>query len=595
MARVRPLRKATTPIEGESARGLFCRALGDHGVPLSFNVLRRLGGQHRNRVTISEDADIDFEEMARIIQVDVAEIERRRYRPLGKKRYSFFGLELPSSAIEKKVRRFSPGSLAMSPHIRAIWELRDLPFCAESWEMLVEHCVCRIRQGWIRLNGVHRCDDCGRPLANTPTHRIPKEMHHGLSLVAGLASPLKEKQDEASEMLPSALRDLDRANLFNCILHLRRTLAGENAGWLEDVTALHDACTAILAWPTGLAALRPAAAAAPTAWQTVVGRYNRLAPSASASKRRKLPDTAPGTDEPQSSDDSPQATGPKTILIGIRPAYELARLTPETMRAARERGHLARHTRMRGGEEVVAFEPDDVVRFADEYRARISAETVGYGLGIGRRAVQDISACGHMSATGLSLNDEEVWFSQADMSDFLVRMHSARREMIEHPVRLKDALLSIHGRAKPWGAIVGEMLAGNLPFTIAEGSRKLFDAISLDGTASASITNLFSAPAMRTAVTDRVTKGEALEILNAKITCRALDHLASAGRNPATFSLDDVERLARSGISVIEVTHVTGHTLSFAYHAIKRRNIDRVADGLWNRQQVGEQIAGFSA
>jgi hypothetical protein len=45
----------------------------------------------------------------------------------------------------------------------------------------------------------------------------------------------------------------------------------------------------------------------------------------------------------------------------------------------------------------------------------------------------------------------------------------------------------------------------------------------------------------------------------------------------------------------IEVTHMTGHTLSFAYHAIKRRNIDPVADGLWSRKQVSEHIAGFPA
>lgn len=240
MTRVRPLRKATTPIEGESARGLFCRALGRHGVPLSFTVLRRLGAQHRNRVTISEDPDIDVEEMARTIHVDVAEFEEYRYQPLGKRHYLFFGLTLPSSAIEKKVRRFSPGSLAKSPHIRAIWELRDLPFCPESWELLIDCCVCRVRQGWIRLNGVHRCDDCGRPLSNTPTQRVPQELHHGLSLVAGLSSPLKDKQEIALAMLPPFLRDIDRKTLFNCIVHLRRALAVEGAGWLEDVKALHD-------------------------------------------------------------------------------------------------------------------------------------------------------------------------------------------------------------------------------------------------------------------------------------------------------------------------------------------------------------------
>lgn len=596
VARVRPLRKATTPIEGESARGLFCRALGRHGVPLSFTVLRRLGAQHRNRVTISEDPDIDFDEMARIIGVDVAEIEHRRYRPLGQKRYSFFGLELPSSAIEKKVRRFSPGSLATSPHIRAVWELRDLPFCPESWELLIDSCVCRVRQGWIRLNGgVHRCDDCGRLLANTPTHRVPEGLHHALSLVAGLASPLTEKQEDAVAMLPPLLRGIDRTTLFECVLQLRRALAAENSAWPDDVDALHEACAAMLAWPLGIGTLRPAATTTPTTWTKAVARYNGLVPSVSAAERRKLGNAALQTSATQAPGDDPPSPGCKASLIGIRPAYELARLTPETVLAARERGHLGHHERLRGGEVVVAFDPEDVIRFAEEYRARISGETIAYDLGIGRRAVQDISACGHMEATGISLRDDELWFSQADVSGFVARLRAARVASIDQPVRIKDALLSINGRAKPWGAVVGRMLAGDLPFTIADGARKLFDAILLDSTASASISTLESAPTRDTPVTDRITQGEALEILNANITCRALDVLKSAGRNPITFSLSDVERLAQAGVSVLEVAGRTGLTLSFTYHAIKRQKIDPVADGLWNRRQVGEHFPGFNA
>jgi hypothetical protein len=234
MARVRPLRKATTPIEGESARGLVCRALGDHGVPLSFNVLRRIGMQHRNVVTISEDADIDVEELARIIRVDADEIEERRYRPLGRKRYSFFGLELPSRAIEKRVRRFSPGSLSTSPHCRAIWELRDLPFCPESWELLLDRCVCGVKQGWIRLNGVHRCDDCGRLLSKMPTHSVAQNLREALSIASGLASPLLKDQEAARARLPLSLRGVDRARLFECVLRLRRALAGDAPGIDED-------------------------------------------------------------------------------------------------------------------------------------------------------------------------------------------------------------------------------------------------------------------------------------------------------------------------------------------------------------------------
>ncbi len=243
----------------------------------------------------------------------------------------------------------------------------------------------------------------------------------------------------------------------------------------------------------------------------------------------------------------------------------------------------------------MAFDPDDVIGFAARYRVRLSAETIGYGLGIGRRAVQEISACSHMSASGLSLRDDEVWFSDDDISNFVTRLHAAKRPSVEDPIRLKDALLAIHGRAKPWGAIVGEMLAGDLPFMIASGTRKMTDRISLERRASALNSNLVSAPASGKPLADRVTQREALKMLNAKITCRALDGLKSAGVNPITYALDDVVERARSGTSVLEIAARIGRPLSFAYHAIKRARVETVAHGLWDRGQVLSIVATFDA
>lgn len=593
MASVRPLRKATTPIEGESARGLFCRALGDHGIPLSFTVLRRLGLPHRNVVRISEDPDLDIEEMARVIRVDVAEIEKRRYRALGKKKYSFFGLRVPSSAIEKKVRRFSPGSLASSPYIRAIWELRDLPFCPESWELLIDTCSCRAKQGWIRLNGVHRCDDCGRLLSAMPAQRVPEGLHDGLSIVAGIASPVPKRQAEAAARLPDALQGVDRADLFNCIMRLRRALAGNSPDTDADILALHAACLAVATWPSGIAALNPAEGLSRLAWSAVVTLYNNL-PSSSAivtkTKKQRRPAVGTAAVEIRECDESNDA---KRSLIGIRPAYELAGLSPETLLLARSRGRLESHERLRGGRLVPVFDPGDVKRFAEAYGARVAPETVGYGFGLGRRAIQEIFECGHITASGICLFDEEVWFTTKDIADFEARIRKKRRLKLEHPVSLREALMVVNGRPKPWGAIVGALLLNDLPFAIERQGRKLFDAIMVEKKAIPLIPAMASPPPRTSLKAIRVTQREAREILNANIKCKALDSLDSAGKNPITYSLADVQNLAQKGVTVLEVATVIGQLPATTFQLLKSKKIDLVADGLWDRDQVCVCIPDF--
>jgi hypothetical protein len=98
--------------------------------------------------------------------------------------------------------------------------------------MLVQQWTCRIKQGCIRQNGVHRCDDCGRPLANGPTHTVPPDVRIGLSLAAGLAGPLVEKQEEALAVLPALLRDVDRTGPFDasCVCG-RRWRGMAPSGW----------------------------------------------------------------------------------------------------------------------------------------------------------------------------------------------------------------------------------------------------------------------------------------------------------------------------------------------------------------------------
>lgn len=579
MTRVRPLSKATTPIEGESARGLVCRALGDGGVPLSFNVLRRVGMQHRNVVTISESDELDVDALAKVIRVDPADLEARRYPSLGRDRLSFFGLEVPSRSIEKKVRRFSPAALAESAHIRAAWELKDLPFCPAGWDMLVDTCVCGIRQGWIRLNGVHRCDDCGRLLKDTPTSVVPVELRPALSLFGDITSPRLPDRERALASLPERLRVLGASDVFRGIARLRRSASNGMGDGSEDLAALHDACVLALTWRSDAAAWLEASKHAvrrrsPTPADLSTADARR---DVQASSGRGQPAPRLATRFARERIDAPR-------LLGIRPAYELAKLTPETLLAGRARGHLSPLEHVRGGRLVPAFDPDEVARFADAVRARLSCEAVANRLGLGRRAVLEIAAAGHMTASGLALREGESSFSEQDVTDFEDRIRVSARGALVDPIGLEAAFRLIHGRTKPWAAFVATLLAGDLPSAVKHDGERLFDGLVVDRSSVRLLVDLQSSDF--DAATDRVTQGEALAIINAPRSSRALRVLASEGVNPVTYALVDVLDLARRGISTLEIAARVGQSPGRTHRLMARLGVASVAEGLWDRAEV---------
>lgn len=176
-----------------------------------------------------------------------------------------------------------------------------------------------------------------------------------------------------------------------------------------------------------------------------------------------------------------------------------------------------------------------------------------------------------------------------------MRLSAVSRPSLASPIPLQDALLTIYGRPKPLGALIGAMLRGDLPFTINNAVGKLLDAVSVERSSIPSLGTMVSLPTENLPVSDRITQREALEMLNAHSMCRAVNMLESTGRNPITYSLNEVQRLGWKGASVLEVATVTGRSLSSVFHLIKSQKIETVADGLWNRRQVKNLIADCRA
>lgn len=582
--RRRRLRTPTIAVADESARGLVCRALGDHGVPRSWTVLQLVGLQHRNVVRIAEDENLDLIELARILRIDPGELLSRRYPALPNRRRGFFGIDLPSSAIEDRRRRFSPASLALSPHIRAAWELRGLPFCAVGWDLLLDTCRCGVAQRFVRLNRVHRCDDCGRPLSTLPSTSVPEGLRSDLALVSSIVSPLPAVRRAATARLPEAIGHRDPGTIFEAIMLIRQAVAGSRAGALDDLSALASACRAVLDWPVGIRSLEAGPGTLRAVWNRAIRTYLALSTGNGSGD--------PGLPVPVGEHRASVASARSRIhvrngLIGLHPANRMTGLAPSTLLSARKAGLLGSHERSFGTRILPAFDVDELKALAASMRNRISAAAIGVRLGCGSWAVAEIGASGRLGERAVEIGGNDVCYTPAGLEGFERALVDAAGDLGAETVPLHRAMLDVHGRTKPWGAFAAAILDGRVPFELDASDKPLFRRIRVrpDAFADAMLLSRAVIPGQR------IVKQEALELLNADYNSDVLSGMRGEGTNPVLFDVNDVLALARRAISSTELGWRRRKSTSRAHVMLSRLGVERLATDFWRRDQIEALLA----
>jgi hypothetical protein len=150
--------------------------------------------------------------LAVLLQTSQEEIERRLYRAakLDNGRsvaIDFFGIRIRADYRESALRRVSPLGLRISPHHRAIWDLRVFSFDPETREPLIDRCpLCKRTLGWRRAYGIQHCDWCLEPetkrrlvdLRDYPQAPIKVEDGEALDFVSGLVNPDQDIRSTAA-------------------------------------------------------------------------------------------------------------------------------------------------------------------------------------------------------------------------------------------------------------------------------------------------------------------------------------------------------------------------------------------------------------
>lgn len=480
------------PVPGESLRSIVARTCRENGLPNSFGLLGPLGLLHRNKVRVSEGTDIDPADLAHAMKLPKDEVTSRRYEALDLGYVDFFGMQVNKTRINNTVRRFAPAALGTSHHHRAVWELRDLPFCLESWDMLIDTCPCPTEpnstvQRWTRTGSrVCECDRCGNPLHGLPSQLVPPQLRDNLVIMRELLSPEINDRD-LTTVLPEQIAHTDRGRIFDCLRLMSEISVGGRIEGLDDVFAdavlrWGRACEALRAWPNAFPGNWIAKDTGPGAYayrhevyldlgtepgmtlveykksRSIKGfghqRTSRPKQSAEDRKRKKRTRRAAGREK--------RPNLPMQRKIGLRPASEAAKLDPETLLRAQAEGMLRKFERQHGSRTLPAFDRDEAIIFGKNWNARIPVSKAAFELEISHHGVEQLVALEILKASAPRFAEEGPHFTRQDIDLFRNDLLAHGTTETEDWVKLQDAMRAIDDRPKPWGPAIRMMLNGDI-------------------------------------------------------------------------------------------------------------------------------------
>jgi hypothetical protein len=246
------------------------------------------------------------------------------------------------------------------------------------------------------------------------------------------------------------------------------------------------------------------------------------------------------------------------------------------------------------------FDIGEIERLRDAKDGSIPVDAVVERLGISYHGVEQFVVLGLLEAEGHAALPSVYRLSRItlrSLDDLIAGLVAASRlEVIDLQLPLRIAVKSIRGE-KPWGAIVGALLEGALPFRLDVGVRRVFRGIMV---APADVDLLRSFSFDRAEHPDfpfvrdmsRRDVEEALNLVPGTLQT-ALDQELGPARSRGRIPVVDVEAIARRMISAAEISARTWPGTRRLPRALTRSRHRRLGAAGWLRSDV-EPLLGTS-
>ncbi|MEJ7777024.1 MAG: hypothetical protein WKF52_06545 [Sphingomicrobium sp.] len=509
-AEVRTRRRPLLIEEGEALDSFVARFAAARTMDTAIEITGQVGVRYGSRPDVTTHRWHSLPKLASILEVDVAELQLRSYPPLDPRATSrsFFGVTVRPDDLELRLRRFAPGGLEISPHIRAISQVRAFSFCEESWQMLTSVCHrCGTIQRWHHTNGVDRCDHCVADLSRGIGTPVPEALRETLASAIGIIHPDPNRRRRSLAMLPLEICHEGNSAAFELLMRLLpvidntmprqrgKALGAIDAHRLFELVA--NAWRIMITWPNGFEEFAGSLVA------KRVGRSgdgNRGATTAFLRSESSAASAVPIPLAIRTAFERCNMTDARIAPVGtaiLKQAAKLMGLGTQQVMAIRRGGGFRPRYGLHGRRVVTLFDLEEIAKIREGVADRVSDTAVASALGIPCHGVEQLAAMGIIERQVLpyfGLRYSTLQLRRSSFETIAKRAKAKRRRntTIRGPTLL-EASKAIGGRQKPWGPIFLLLLEGAIPFAIRAckgpmtsrivvnlGALKVFAGLSFD-------------------------------------------------------------------------------------------------------------------
>lgn len=600
-----PLLLRTDPIENEGLMSLVTRAATRNVLPSWHPILEQVGATHPQNPTAAINPNLDTDLLARILRLPSKEITRRQHPATADSGYvDFFGAAVRADELIFRRRRFAPAAVRKSAHIRALWSLKTIPCCTETWQYLTDIChACGTLQGWRHAWHFDRCDRCGIRLDRAEADVVAPPLRDGLGFLIGLLDPDPEHRQRARAELPDTLAEWDGGMVFELALALMRVTSvpyRPNRGDVisaEDrvdyATALAQTAPLVRAWPATLVpALERAVILQSYSGQSV---YTGLAHHVPALGSKILPVTVRAA--------IMKTLDPLRFSHGATPVDQIDMVkatallghSQSILAVARREGRLRTRVCLRDSRLLPTLDRAEANYIRDFIDNRISAEATSRYLNLPAYAIPLIADARRISTENhpfLAPRYTDSQLHRAEFDRFKIALRAAAIPQnsdakqvsdVADPVWLHRAARAIGGGLKPWGWIIDQLLSGAIPFRMSEERASRIQIAALEAHKLQSLDLTLTKSSM---LPPTCSQRDALEILNLPGKHSHLLKQLAGADDEWEMDWDAVLNIARTRITLTEL-----HARSGIYSVTLERLLDeegcpRIDQFGWQREQA---------
>lgn len=584
-------------IPGESLDGYVSRVAATHHFPRMAEITQIGGAEANGRPHASFLDDAGIVAIAEYLGVD-ADLLKHHAPTLSpdSRRRNMFGVELAADYLQFAYRRFSPSALAVSPHHRALWNLRLFPFCTETWEFLEERCphpACRRQQRWRRTLGIDLCDFCGEPLTRAVAETVAIELRQNLEHLVDLVHPDAARRDRVRRKLPSVLRKVEADDLL--------TLATLLAAVLVP-TAAHPISSANLCLEKAKTFAVPALSAAwpllegwPGAFEDLlVDRINRYSSGRGDGnfgashrfllkcRRREL---SPALRKLIDDFNDNCRSAPQRALTGQQ-AANLVGSRVSTLVQMRRAGELKSVLCLEGHRFHVLFDRASIEQLADRFKPRIRRERLAARLGVPTYAVRDLVNRGLLHTAPVPPGRTRRLSVFADSAEALLTALAEKMPArnSDYPVKLTKLMYCLGGGPKPWGAVLAAILDGTLDAALEPGSHRVVERIFLRSTKVITLPVFSDSPELDPRDTS-IPKADLADMMSLSRTnfSRYSEYLLGPGGHFLDICPHKALSIANTMISTTEIAARLQIHHTDAFRSATQRGVAVKSEGLFDR------------